>query len=246
MYSQLAPHQAMAAVPMELSQPLAMSVAANGCGADVAALDSLAPKFPPQNFDVPDISLSNSVTAAPSSGGVSGASFPGGSAAPGGVSVTALPGAATGGGYFGSLITTSSSSSSSLSLSSSMQMPPPQSLPMQQQVQQQQQQQVQQQQQRQSPLSTISHSQAAGQLGFQSLRSVVSPAGSHTSSPGRESSEDSDDSLPLAQVSQVVCVCVCVGGGGGSPVWFQVAHRIYISLLVNMVLNVYKNHHTAY
>ena len=225
MYSQLAPHQAMAAVPMELSQPLAMSVAANGCGADVAALDSLAPKFPPQNFDVPDISLSNSVTAAPSSGGVPGASFPGESAAPGGVSVTALPGAATGGGYFGSLITTSSSSSSSaLSLSSSMQMPPPQSLPMQQQQQvqqQQQQQQVQQQQQqqqqqRQSPLSTISHSQAAGQLGFQSLRSVVSPAGSHTSSPGRESSEDSDDSLPLAQVSQW-CGCVCGGGGGGIP-----------------------------
>ena len=197
MYSQLAPHQPMAALPMELSQPMAMNVTSCGSGlaADATTLDSLAPKFPPQNFDVPDISLSNSVTAASGPGG-----FPGNAASPV-VSIMSQP--SPDGGYYGNLITTSSSSSST----SSVQMPPPQSHPMQQQAQQQQ------QQQRQSPLSTISHSQAAGQLGFQSLRSTISPAGSHTSSPGRESSEDSDDSLPLAQVSVwrlCVCVCVCV------------------------------------
>ncbi|KAK7115115.1 TOX high mobility group box family member 3-like [Littorina saxatilis] len=165
MYSQLVHHQPMAAMQLNLSQPMAMGVASLGAGL-VSDVTGLTPKFPPQDLDVPDISLSNSVTSAEGSGlfqmGPAGVSMPMTSQARSGV-------------LYGNMATS--------------QMPPPQSLPMQQ---------IQQQQQR--PLMTISHSQVAGQLGFQSMRNTVSPAGSHNSSPGRESSEDSDDSLPLAQL----------------------------------------------
>ncbi|XP_041377089.1 thymocyte selection-associated high mobility group box protein TOX-like isoform X2 [Gigantopelta aegis] len=106
---------------------------------------SLAPIFPPQNFDVPDISVTNSV----------------------------MP---------------SASNSDNLFSRMGSMFPGINSQPFTEPAE---------------PLSTISRSQMTSQLGFQS--SVVqqsSPAGSNsTTSPTREStSEDSDDSLPLAQL----------------------------------------------
>lgn len=53
------------------------------------------------------------------------------------------------------------------------------------------------------PLLTISQSQVTSQLGFHTTMKQGSPATSNsTSSPSRESSDDSDDSVPLAQVSK--------------------------------------------
>ena len=151
--------QAMSNLDLNLNQQ-PMTVASNmetRCSpTTIAGPPSLAPIFPPQNFDVPDISVTNSVTSSPMPSAPvpsdnlfarMGSMFPG---------INSQPFAGPA-----------------------------------------------------EPLSTISRSQMASQLGFQSavLAQQASPASSiSTTSPTREStSEDSDDSLPLAQVSEVFC-----------------------------------------
>lgn len=115
----------------------------------------MVPKFPPPNFEVPDISLSNSVMSTASNSTM--------------------------------LSSVSMATSNSYSLGGA-----PTTMSTMGMMGQQ-------------PLMTISQSQISSQLGFQSVVKQGSPAGSnstHTSSPS-QSSEDSDDSLPLAQVRPI-------------------------------------------
>lgn len=173
--------QALGAMqPMSLAPNMAMSECVAGGMVGEGEMDSLAPKFPPQNFDVPDISLLNSVTSSGANIFQSLSSVL--NTTPSHVSQAAS------GVYMGDMLTSSAPSTMHMTVvqtSSS---------------QQQQQQQVGQ-------LSTISQSQMAQHLNFQTaLAMSTSPASSHSSSPGRETSEDSDDCLPLAQVRD--------GGGG--------------------------------
>ncbi|XP_046544132.1 TOX high mobility group box family member 3-like isoform X1 [Haliotis rubra] len=145
-------HQMLSNLDLGLNP--ALTVAPTMQTADCAPLTSMrgphpiAPKFPPQNFDVPDINVTNSVMASATNADNIFASI-----------------AASTGTLFHDVIPDRSPISSHQSL------------------------------------STISQTQMATHLGFQTAVQGASPPGSNsTSSPSRESSEDSDDSLPLAQL----------------------------------------------
>lgn len=180
MYSQLA-HPPLQHSMMELaSGPMVggMPLGSGGSGPDT--LDALAPKFPPQTFEVPDISLSNSVTSA--SGFLphhAGASV-----------MSSMDGA--GGGPPQAFYSVSGLSQSVMT--SSMPVSRHHLL-----------QGVPAHFQRQPILSTLGNQLAASQMPFQALRPSALPgaaSSSHNSSPGRgeQSSEDSDDCLPLAKL----------------------------------------------
>ncbi|XP_025115225.1 thymocyte selection-associated high mobility group box protein TOX-like isoform X3 [Pomacea canaliculata] len=185
--------QALGAMqPMSLAPNMAMSECVAGGMVGEGEMDSLAPKFPPQNFDVPDISLLNSVTSSGANIFQSLSSVL--NTTPSHVSQAAS------GVYMGDMLTSSAPSTMHMTVvqtSSS---------------QQQQQQQVGQ-------LSTISQSQMAQHLNFQTaLAMSTSPASSHSSSPGRETSEDSDDCLPLAQLVSMKRAASGVPMATGEPV----------------------------
>lgn len=159
---------APASTQIAMSQNASVTNCSPGMTGDVN-MDTFVPKFPPQNFDVPDISLSNSVT---SSGGDLFQALESS-----GLSATASMSQSPSVMYHSNVMSSASVPTTVLS--------------------------TRMHRQQQPLLSTISQSQIASQLGFQTaMASSTSPGSSHSSSPVRESSEDSDDCLPLAQVPQ--------------------------------------------